>query len=403
MIKLGILQLPYNLDILKQITTQLADFNGQVFLIDTAARTSSVKDFVLPSNIHLVVCDSYEVACIQALSTAMQLDELISLAELGLMPAAQVRDLLSMRGQCAAVERNSVDKHTMRVALANAGLTGVKFERSTLGQLPDVLRRFDLPVIVKPVSLTGSIGVQLITDHAQVDAYADRLKNNAYANGCELIVESYLPGAEFSVEGLLLDGELHLYGVTEKETTEQPYFVETGHRFDPNHRLLPRLYPGLKEIFDALGMKICPFHVEFKIVDDRLEIIELHSRFGGDFITKLIEYSSGNRVFLEYVEFLCYGTIPSISRVGAEVTSVKFSTVSAGRIISVSPLSDDFTATLLEHKVGVKEGDVINPATGYYDRPAYFISKFKSSNEEAAFNSTFNQFKILSSESALHE
>lgn len=212
-----------------------------------------------------------------------------------------------------------------------------------------------------------------------------------------------MPGAEFSVEGLLLDGELRIYGVTEKETTEQPYFVETGHRFDPNHQFMPWLHPALEEIFGALGMKICPFHVEFKIMDGRLEIIELHSRFGGDFITKLIEYSSGNKVFLEYAEFLCYGNIPCVVRAGADVTAVKFSTVSAGRITSVSPLNNDFIGTLLEHKIAVKEGDIINPATGYYDRPAYFISKFKNSNEEMVFQTAFKQFKILTSEICLHE
>jgi len=395
MTRLGILQLPYNLDMLRQITTQLSHFNGHVFLIDTDARISSVKKIVLPSNLHFAACDSYAVDCIQALSIDLRLDNLISLAELGLMPASHVRDQLSMHGHGAEVEKNSVDKYAMRVALAEAGLTGVKFEKSTICQLPDVLGRFDLPAIVKPVSLTGSIGVQLIKDIAEIADYSNRLQNNAYANGCELIVESFLPGAEFSVEGVLLDGKLQIYGVTEKETTEQPYFVETGHRFDTNHRLLPWLYPTLKEVFEALRMTICPFHVEFKIIDGCLEIIELHSRFGGDFITKLIEYSSGNKVFLEYAEFLCFGNLPCINRADAQVTAVKFSTVSAGRIASVSPLNDAFIETLLEYKVGIKEGDLINPATGYYDRPAYFISKFKNPDEEAFFQTAFSQFKIL--------
>ena len=151
------------------------------------------------------------------------------------------------------------------------------------------------------------MGVQLIKDITEIAKYSSRLQNNAYANGCELIVESFLPGEEFSAEGVLLDGEIQIYGVTEKETTEQPYFVETGHRFETNHRLLAWLHPALKKVFEALDMTTCPFHVEFKIVDGCLEIIELHSRFGGDFVTKLIEYSSGNKVFLEYAEFLCHG------------------------------------------------------------------------------------------------
>lgn len=405
MTRIGILQLPYNLDIMQQIIKQLSHFNGHVFFIDTDTRIAGVKDtdIVLPSNLQFVTCDSYTTDCIQALSTDLQLDNLISLAEFGLIPAAQVRDKLSMRGHSVNVEKNSVNKYTMRVALAEASLTSVKFEKSTIGQLPDVLSQFNFPAIVKPVDLTGSIGVQLIKDIAEITDYASRLQDNSYANGCELIIENFLPGPEFSVEGLLLDGELQIYGVTEKETTEQPYFVETGHRFDANHSLLSWLHPALKEVFDVLGMTICPFHVEFKIVDNSLEIIEIHSRFGGDFITKLIEYSLGNKVFLEYVEFLCFGSRPRINRANTQVTAVKFSTVSAGQISSISPLSNAFVETLLEYKIGVKEGDIINSTTSHYDRPAYFISKFKNPDEEAYFQAAFNQFKILVTESTPNE
>ena len=45
-------------------------------------------------------------------------------------------------------------------------------------------------------------------------------------------------------------------------------------------------------------------------------------------------------------------------------------------------------------RIGRKVDEVIKPATGYYDRPAYFISKFKNPDEEAYFQTAFSQFKI---------
>jgi len=209
-----------------------------------------------------------------------------------------------------------------------------------------------------------------------------------------LVLESVVLGAEYSVEGLLLDGVVHLYGVTEKQTTEAPYFVEIGHRFDANHPLMTLLHPTLQAIFSALGMTLCPFHIEFKVVDQRVEIIEIHSRFGGGFITRLMEYSLGNEVFLEYAEYLMHGRIPCVDRHAAIVTAVGFTLVPAGVVRSVSALPQTDIIELLEHKISVRLGDVINPQTSFYDRPAYFIARLKDGQAAQAFEQWIKGFTI---------
>lgn len=394
MTKLGILQLPYNLDSLRQIIEQLSSFNGKVYFIDLPERVAATQVSPLPDNIAFVTCPSYETDSLVEIEKTLALDNLISFAELGLIPAAHVRDALSMPGHNVETELNSVDKYKMRQLLIENGLTLVKTTKCRPDELAAAVAHFGLPAIAKPSSLTGSIGVQLLEQASDLNEYIARINSNVYSKGCELVLESYIPGAEYSVEGLLLNGTIHIYGVTEKQTTQAPYFVETGHRFNPNHPLLSWLYPTLQEVFVALSMTLCPFHIEFKIVDERLEVIEIHSRFGGDFITKLLEYSLGNKAFLEYVEYLCHGIIPRINRHDASVTAVQFSTVPAGVVQSVSTLPPAVAACLLEYKIGVKPGDVIRPQTGFYDRPAFFISRLKDEHEARTFQQCINDFKI---------
>ena len=394
MTKLGILQLPYNPAGLLQLLEQLAKFDGQVLFIEMQARIDNYRPPVLPENIHFVSCPSYDVETLVDLARSLELDNLLSFAELGLIPAAQVREVLGMPGHDAATEINTVDKYRMRIRLRDAHLTRVCNASCQAQDLVDTLNSFGLPAVVKPAALTGSIGVQLLETPNDVPGYLERLQANSYAKGCDLVVENFIPGAEYSVEGLLLDGTIHLYGITEKQTTEVPYFVEVGHRFDANHPLLTLLHPTLQAIFPVLGMTLCPFHIEFKIIDQRVEIIEIHSRFGGDFITRLMEYSLGNEVFLEYVEYLMHGSVPCVNRQAATVTAIGFASVPAGVVRSVSAPPQNEAIELLESKIAVKAGDVISPQTGFYDRPAYFISRLKDERAAQAFERFMNGFTI---------
>ena len=45
----------------------------------------------------------------------------------------------------------------------------------------------------------------------------------------QVLIEQFIEGLEFSVEVIVWQGEPHVLAVTDKKTTEAPYFVELGH------------------------------------------------------------------------------------------------------------------------------------------------------------------------------
>ncbi|UVS99867.1 ATP-grasp domain-containing protein [Burkholderia glumae] len=382
--RLGILQLPYNIDNLKQIVSNLQCFDGTVVLLDDSRKLKLAESFSLPANCELVACDVSDVEQLVSLAVRLALDNLVSFSELGLRTAAAVRERTGFAGHGEQVELNTVDKYRMRTTLAEHGLSSVATRRCGAAQLRDALASMALPAIVKPADLTGSICVQLIEHIDEVDGYLERVARNAYTKHSDFVVESYVTGDEYSVEGLLLEGEVHLYGITEKFTTGVPYFVETGHAFHAKHPLLEAVDAQLPPIFRALGMRTCPFHIEFKMVDGRIEIIEIHSRFGGGFITKLIELSLDSPIFLDYANYLKTGKIPEKRAASARITAIHFVMCRSGRVETrdlVDPTDHDW---ILEHQCGKAVGDTVEAATGYYDRPAYYLYDAPSRDVEAA-------------------
>ncbi|MGW3240317.1 ATP-grasp domain-containing protein [Streptomyces olivaceus] len=242
-------------------------------------------------------------------------DCVVSITELTMELAARVREALGHPGTPSATELAVADKLRTRAVLREHALTGVGYWETTVDEVAALLPALDLPVVVKPRQLTGSAGVRLVgsaADVAELIAQYDR-DTAAGFDRHRLIVESYVPGDEISAEGIVVAGELHLFTLTDKVNTGAPHYVEVGHLM-PSARLTewePRVHDYLQRCVTALGIVTSPIHAELKVTDDRVETIELHTRYGGDDLVQLIERSCGLRPFEVYFAAMLHGARPT--------------------------------------------------------------------------------------------
>jgi S-sulfo-L-cysteine synthase (3-phospho-L-serine-dependent) len=122
-------------------------------------------------------------------------------------------------------------KDAQRAALAAAGVP--QPDHRAADTLADALRAAEEighPVVVKPVSGSGSVGVRLCRDRDETRAWAAELLDRAAdergnAVPRRILIEAAVEGPEFSVE--TFDGEV--VAVVAKHLGPAPYFVETGH------------------------------------------------------------------------------------------------------------------------------------------------------------------------------
>ena len=189
------------------------------------------------------------------------------------------------------------DKYLQRLNLGEAGLATPNFWRvASEADIQRLIEELHFPIIVKPASGTGSVGVKLCATRDEVLAHTRLLltmDRNERGIPVEpvVLIEEYVDGPEFSAE--MFSG--HLLGITRKYLSTAPYFIETGHDFPaPLAVGVERsVAETMKTALDALGLGWGHCHIEFRVVADRPIVIEVNPRLAGGNIPKLVHLSTG--------------------------------------------------------------------------------------------------------------
>lgn len=293
---LAIVGLPWSSGELNVAVAAAGRLGAEVLLVDTPAKLATVAGLTDCRPIPVTEREPEQVAGVLG---PLAPSQVVAITELEMVCAARTRELLGLPGTSAETEAAVVDKARTREALAAAGLTGVTFHRATLDTLVDHLAELPRPVIVKPVGFTGSHAVQLVSDGDDPNEVLARLLTGfdapvARQHGRDqLVIESLVPGPEFSAEAVVVHGQARLLALTDKITLEPPAFFEIGHIMPSRHTTAyaPRVARYLQAVAEALRIQTSALHAELKITADRIELIELHTRFGGGTIVQLLAES----------------------------------------------------------------------------------------------------------------
>ncbi|MEV0532573.1 ATP-grasp domain-containing protein [Kitasatospora sp. NPDC050463] len=215
-------------------------------------------------------------------------DAVLALQEMAQVAAAETAEALDLPGNPPEAVRRVRTKDACRAALAAAGFRQPTVELcADEAQAAAFLTGSTGPWIVKPRDAMGSTGVSRITGPDGLPAAIALLPGQG-----PFLVEEFVQGAEYSVEGLFLGGEPVVIAVTEKEKVEPPFFVEVGH-------ILPAELPDaqreeierqVRAALAVLGLRSGAFHVELWLSPDGIVLGEVHGRFGGDWIHRMLAH-----------------------------------------------------------------------------------------------------------------
>lgn len=246
-------------------------------------------------------------------------------SDLANITVAHVANAMRLQGNSLSCVKNSTDKHAMRQVFADNGdpspMSAIVSE-----PVSEVPEGFSLPLIVKPTDRSGSRGITKVTDMAQLPSAIAAALDESFAK--QALVEEFVEGREFSVEGISWQGEHSILSITEKFTTGAPSFIETGH-LEPA-RLLPgeaeRIEAVVADALTHLGVECGASHSEVKVDPvGSVKIIEIGSRMGGDHIgSDLVRLSTGYD-FLEAVVRVALGQEPARAPRGAsKAAAIRF-------------------------------------------------------------------------------
>jgi biotin carboxylase len=212
--------------------------------------------------------------------------------------------MFGLAGTSREVNRRFMDKWVMRQHLAAAGTPSIDAAPVAGPEsLSDFGKTHGYPFIVKPVSGAGSVGVTLVTSAADIGLTWRKITglraaaDSPWAPFCtidEFIMESYVPGPEYSIEAFSFAGRHVIVAITEK-SVRAGSFVEIGHALPAriSHEVEEAIVQATTDFLDALELRDGPTHTEVRVGPGGPVVIESHNRVGGDRISDLVEEAYG--------------------------------------------------------------------------------------------------------------
>jgi biotin carboxylase len=229
-------------------------------------------------------------------------------------------ELVSKVGKALGLKTLSVkasklvrNKYEMRKVLSKIpGLCPRFFPVKSVENLKSAMKEIYGRAVFKPIGASGSTAIIKLNKNSDLDeAYQKMLSMtdpkrfpmcSFYKN--EYICEEYIDGPEVSVDGFVNQGKIHIFGVTDKDVTED-YSLEYNSFFPSNKSIevITEIKEKTIQALKALQLDNAAFHLEGRYTEKGFMILECAGRCGGGFIVShLIPYATGRSCIREVIK-----------------------------------------------------------------------------------------------------
>lgn len=344
-------------------------------LVDTPARYEPALVAAARRSVLTEFDDPALIPLLRAVHGERPFVAVLSLTEQGLLPAARIAAELGIPGLSPEVVGRTRDKLAMRTWLRDQGFS--KVPCAVVRDAADVeafAAEHGYPVVVKPRHGQGSEQVRLVRGAEQAalpSAIAD-----------DYLAEPFLDGPEFSVEAVSCAGEHHVVAITGKLTNDgdpDHPFVEIGH-------VVPAPLPAaaaeavaeyVRGFLDVMGITDGPSHTELRLSASGPEVIETHTRVGGDNVPTLVRQATGQDLLDLVVRWALDGVRPEPAQAAPApgAAAIRYFTPPPGRVTRVRGLQRwQGLPGVVKLHLPLRPGDLVPPVQDSRSRPGYVLA-----------------------------
>lgn len=289
---------------------------------------------------------------LEATAREYNVDGIYPAAELAVEAVSVAAQRLGFTGIDPEIAQRVRNKAVMRRSLDRAGVPNpVYHEAKTLADAQRAVELLGFPLIIKPSDANSSKGVQQLNSPEEVEEAFNLAIEYSFTGSA--LLEEFVEGEEFCVDGLVWQGEYIPGGITGKEMSPLPYRFDRGIFMPPNKSQLECdvIENCAREALEAIGFTNGTFHLEIIVSPDGPRIVEIAGRPGGGRIpTDLIPMAYGHDFMADSIR-IALGEAPQSSRQHERGVALFWIEAEPGRVTEIVGLDEALAVDGVEEVV----------------------------------------------------
>jgi biotin carboxylase len=307
--------------------------------------------------------------------------------------AARLAERYGVPGAGAGAAQLMRDKALLRQVTRAAGVPNPASQE--IGS-PQELREFAAGnpgrLVLKPANRQGSVGTKVLHPQDDLDQAweectsqdeGDRVPDREHE--LRMLVETFVDGAEYSVELLVAEGEVLFSNVTGKLLFPGPRPIELGHTVpaagtSPELRQL--LVSQTEAVVRSVGFGSGIIHCEWIVSDGLPYLVECAGRFPGDSIPMLIEDAYGINLAGAFYDVMRGRRPEPLPREAAHGAAIRFLEAAPGEVVAVDG-ADEAAALpgVVSLSLRLEPGDTVRELRSSWDRVGSVTTRGATSAE----------------------
>ena len=257
------------------------------------------QDSALPIRFHH---ERSSVETIVRAAVNRPIDGILAVGDRPTIIAAGASEALGLPWHSPKAVATARNKWLTRERLQQAGLLVPWFRSIDVAADPRVLLPLEFPCVVKPVGLSGSRGVMRVDDEPGLVAAFNRLRalmkapdirNERSDIHGHAVVEGFIEGREFALEGLMTAGRLRTLALFDKpDPLDGPFFEETIYVTPSSQSQSVRraIADEVALAAEAIGLRHGPVHAECRVNHRGVFVLEVAARPIGGLCARALRF-----------------------------------------------------------------------------------------------------------------
>ena len=276
-------------------------------------------------------------------------------------------DLLEVKGNKLESINLSMNKYESRKIFNS--LLDIKVNNEIIKNIDDVNTFINKngTSVLKPIYGTASKSVLKINNVEKNKEQIEKLMQDCFDQ--DLVIEEYIDGKEYALEGTIINSELKKIVIFDKPVEyKHPYFEESIYitPSELSSEAEKRVVSIVDKACKKIGLEDGPVHVEFKINENQIFIIEVNPRMIGGLCSRCLSFGLF-KVSLEEIILHAFmnNELKNIELLNNYVGVLMIPTPKSGKFISINKEELENIPNISNVEITVPEGsDLLEPPYG---------------------------------------